>query len=110
MSHGYDEELMKYICLAYLEPGRFEGMIEDERHAVLDECSEHVGHLRANGHLVAELLLQPPETALTLLERWQCRDDGRPLCANQGTARRHSSRGSARPQSRDSAYFTIPGP
>ena len=57
---------MKYICLGYIEPGTFEGMTEDERHAVLDECFEHNNHLRANGHLVAEVPLQPPETALTL--------------------------------------------
>ena len=57
---------MKYICLGYIEPGTFEGMTEDERHAVLDECFEHNDHLRANGHLVAEVPLQPPETALTL--------------------------------------------
>ncbi len=60
---------MKYVCLGYIEPGKFEAMTEDERHAVLDECFEHNGHLRANGHLVAEVSLQPPETALTL--RWK---------------------------------------
>ena len=60
---------MKYICLGYLEPGKFEGMTEDERHAVLDECFEHNDHLRAAGHLVAEVPLQPAETALTL--RWK---------------------------------------
>ena len=57
---------MKYICLGYLEPGKFEGMTEDERQATFDECFEHNDHLRANGHLVAEVPLQPPETALTL--------------------------------------------
>ena len=57
---------MKYICLGYLEPGTFEGMTEDERHAVLDECFEYNNHLRANGHFVAEVPLQPPETAVTL--------------------------------------------
>ena len=57
---------MKYLCLGYLEPGTFEGMTEDERHTTLDECFEHNDHLRANGHLVAEVPLQPPETALTL--------------------------------------------
>jgi hypothetical protein len=56
---------MKYICLGYIEPGTFEGMTEDERHAVLDECFEQNDHLRANGHLVAEVPLQPPETAVT---------------------------------------------
>lgn len=57
---------MKYICLGYIEPGTFEGMTEDERRAVLDECFEHNDHLRANGHVVGELSLQPAETALTV--------------------------------------------
>jgi hypothetical protein len=57
---------MKYICLGYIAPGKLEGMTEDERHATFDECFEYNDHLRANGHLVAEVPLQPPETALTL--------------------------------------------
>ena len=57
---------MKYICLGYLKPGKFEGMTEDERNATLDECFEYNDHLRASGHLVAEIALQPPATALTL--------------------------------------------
>ena len=57
---------MKYICLGYNQAGTFEGMTEDERNAVFDECFEHNNHLRANGHLVAEVPLEPPETALTL--------------------------------------------
>ena len=57
---------MKYICLGYLEPGKFEGMTEDELHATLDECFEYNDHLRANGQLVAEEPLQPPETAFTM--------------------------------------------
>jgi len=57
---------MKYICLGYLKPGTFEGMGEDERNAVLDECFEHNDHLRANGHVGAQMSLQSPDTALTL--------------------------------------------
>jgi hypothetical protein len=57
---------MKYICLGYIEPGKFEGMTEDERHAIFDECFEYNDHLRANGHVVAEVPLQPAETAVTL--------------------------------------------
>jgi hypothetical protein len=57
---------MKYICLGYMEPGKFEGMTEDEQHAMLDECFEYNDHLRANGHVVAEVPLQPPKTSLTL--------------------------------------------
>ncbi len=44
---------MKYICLGYIEPGKFEGMTEDQRNAVFDECFEHNDHLRANPHLVS---------------------------------------------------------
>jgi hypothetical protein len=57
---------MKYICLGYIEPGKFENMSESERNSVLDECFEHNDHLRASGHLVAEVALQSPETAVTL--------------------------------------------
>ena len=57
---------MKYICLGYMEPGKFENMSESERNATLDECFEYNDHLRANGHVVAEVPLQPPETAMTL--------------------------------------------
>src|SRR3989442_3609458 len=57
---------MKYICLGYSEPGKCEGMPEDERHATFAECFEYNDHLRPNGHLVAEVPLQPPETAVTL--------------------------------------------
>ncbi len=57
---------MKYICLGYLEPGKFEGMSEDERNAVLDECFAHNARLRANGHLASDVPLQGPETAVTL--------------------------------------------
>ena len=57
---------MRYLCLGYIEPGKLGGLTEDERHAVLDECFEYNEHLRANGHVVAEVMLQPPETAVTL--------------------------------------------
>ena len=57
---------MKYICLGYIEPGKFERMTEAERNAILDECFEHNDRLRADGHVLAEVALQPPETALTL--------------------------------------------
>ena len=57
---------MKYVCLGYIEPGKLERMTEDEQHALLDKCFEYNDHLRANGHIVAEVALQPPETAVTL--------------------------------------------
>jgi hypothetical protein len=57
---------MKYVCLIYLEAGKFEPTTEDQRNAVFDECLEHNDYLRANGHTVAEVPLQGPETAVTL--------------------------------------------
>ena len=57
---------MKYICLGYLEPGKFENMSESERNTMLDECFSYNDELRKNGHLVAEEPLQPANTAVTL--------------------------------------------
>jgi hypothetical protein len=57
---------MKYICLGFIGPGKFEAMTEDERHAMFDECFEYNERLRANGQVAAEVSLQPPETAVTL--------------------------------------------
>ena len=57
---------MKYICLGYLEPGKFENMSDSERNTVLDECFGYNDELRKTGHLVAEEPLQPPSTAVTV--------------------------------------------
>jgi hypothetical protein len=57
---------MKYICLGYLEPGKFENMSESERSTVLDKCFSYNEELRKNGHLVAEEALQPANTAVTV--------------------------------------------
>jgi len=63
---GIKEEWMKYICLGYIEPGKFENMSESERNTVLDECFSYNDELRKNGHLVAEEPLQPANTAVTV--------------------------------------------
>ena len=57
---------MKYICLGYLEPGKFKNMSEGERNAVLDECFSYNDELRKNGHLVVEEPLQSANTAVTV--------------------------------------------
>jgi hypothetical protein len=61
--------MMKYICLGYIKPGKFEGMTEEARRAMLDECFEYDDHLRANGNFTGGEALQPPNSALTLY--WQ---------------------------------------
>jgi hypothetical protein len=63
---------MKYICLGYLEAGKFENMSESERNTLLDECFSYNDELRKNGHLLAEEPLQPPNTAVTV-----CWKDGK---------------------------------
>jgi hypothetical protein len=60
---------MKYICLGYIEPNKFESMTESERNAMLDECFAYDDLLRRNGHFAGGEALQGPQTASTL--RWK---------------------------------------
>ncbi len=60
---------MKYICLGYIEPNKFESMSESERNAMLDECFSYDDLLRENRHFAGGEALQPPATATTL--RWK---------------------------------------
>jgi hypothetical protein len=60
---------MKYICLGYIEPNKFETMSETERNAMLDECFTYDDELRKNGHFAGGEALQGPQTATTL--RWK---------------------------------------
>jgi hypothetical protein len=57
---------MKYICLGYIEPGKFENMSERERDAMVDECFTYDDVLRRNGHFAGGEGLQPPDNAVTL--------------------------------------------
>jgi len=60
---------MKYVCLGYIEPGKFENMSENERNAMVDECFTYDDTLRKNGHFAGGEALQGPTTAITL--RWK---------------------------------------
>src|SRR5216683_2358643 len=57
---------MKYICLGYIQPGKFENMSESERNTMLDECFTYDDELRKNGQLAAGEALQPANTAMTV--------------------------------------------
>ena len=59
---------MKYICLGYIEPKKFENMSESERNAMVDACWAYDDELRKGGHFAGGEGLQPPQTAATL--RW----------------------------------------
>ena len=60
---------MKFVCLGYIEPGKFENMSEAERNAMVDECLAYDDVLRKNGHFVGGEGLHGPAAAFTL--RWK---------------------------------------
>jgi hypothetical protein len=60
---------MKFICLGYIEPNKFESMSESERNAMVDECFTYDDVLRKNGHFAGGEALHPPQAAKTL--RWK---------------------------------------
>jgi hypothetical protein len=60
---------MKFVCLGYIEPGKFENLSESDRNAMLDECFAYDDVLRKNGHFAGGEALQGPAGAATL--RWQ---------------------------------------
>ena len=57
---------MKYICLAYADPYKWEAMSESERNAFVGECFTYDDVLRKNGHFAGGDALQGPESAVTL--------------------------------------------
>ncbi len=59
---------MKYICLGYIAPNKFETMPPGEQQAMLDACFTYDDELRRNGHFASGEALQGPSAAVTL--RW----------------------------------------
>jgi len=57
---------MKYVCLGYIETGKFKNMSESERNAMVDGCFAYDDVLRSNGHFAGGEALQPPSGAVTL--------------------------------------------
>ncbi len=57
---------MKYICLGYMEAGKFEAMSESERDAFVDGCFAYDDVLRKDGHFVGGEALQSARNAATL--------------------------------------------
>src|SRR5918992_301239 len=57
---------MKFVCLGYIEPGKFENMPENERNSMVDACFAYDAVLRSNGHFAGGEGLQPPISAVTL--------------------------------------------
>ena len=57
---------MKYVCLGYMDPKKWETTPERERNAGMDECFAYDDVLRKNGHFAGGEALQPPQNATTL--------------------------------------------
>lgn len=57
---------MKYICLGYMEAGKFETMSEHERESFVDGCFAYDDVLRKGGHFAGGEALQPADNAVTL--------------------------------------------
>jgi hypothetical protein len=57
---------MKYICLGYVDPQKWESMPESEANAFVDECLGYDDILRKNGHFAGGEALQPARNAATL--------------------------------------------
>jgi len=60
---------MRYICLGYIEPGKWESLTEAQRSAMMEECFAYDDVLRRGGHFAGGEALQDASTAVTL--RWQ---------------------------------------
>jgi hypothetical protein len=57
---------MKYICLGYYQPDKFQSMSDIERNTMMDECFSYDDELRKNGHFAGGEALQPADTAMTV--------------------------------------------
>jgi hypothetical protein len=57
---------MKFVCLGYIEAGKFENMPESERNAMVDRCFAYDDVLRRNKHFAGGEALQPASAAATL--------------------------------------------
>src|SRR5688572_27108968 len=59
---------MKYVCLGYIEDGKWERLSENERNVMMEECFAYDDVLRKGGHFAGGEALQSARNAVTL--RW----------------------------------------
>ena len=57
---------MKFICLGYIEDGKFESMSSEQQNAMVDECFTYDDELRRKGHFAGGEALDAPSAAATL--------------------------------------------
>jgi hypothetical protein len=64
--HHDSEETMKYVCLGYIEDGKWEALSEAQRHEMMEECFAYDDVLRKGGHFLGGEALQSAGSAATL--------------------------------------------
>lgn len=57
---------MKFVCLGYIEDGKWEAMSQTERDATMEECFAYDDVLRKKGHFVGGEALRSARNAKTL--------------------------------------------
>lgn len=57
---------MKFICLGYHDPKKWEHLTDDQRNAWMDECFEYDDELRRKGHFTGGEALGDARAAVTL--------------------------------------------
>ena len=57
---------MKFVCLGYIEDGKWERTSQENRNAMMEECFAYDDVLRRGGHFAGGEALQGPLTARTL--------------------------------------------
>ena len=60
---------MKFICLGYHDPSKWQQLTDEERNALIDECFDYDDELRRKGHFAGGEALDDPATAKTLRYR-----------------------------------------
>lgn len=60
---------MRFICLGFMEPGKWENMTDDERTEFVDACLAYDAELCRAGHMVGGEALQDARNAVTLRSR-----------------------------------------
>jgi len=57
---------MKFVCLGYIEEGKWDSLSETERNFLMEECFAYDDELRRGGHFVGGEALQGPRSGATL--------------------------------------------
>jgi hypothetical protein len=88
-SSGLEEGTMKFMFMIYHDETVLDGLPKDEMQALVDSALDYDDEIRRSGHYIVSDALQPARTARTIRVRGgKVSTTGRPLCRDEGAARR----------------------